>query len=162
MNLFVLDTNPLRAARMQCDTHVVKMTLEAAQLLSTCHRLLGSDADGWAYQITHEHHPCRKWVSECTANYRWAYQYFKGCAREYTYRYGKVHRSWRILADPLSKPPTGLPRRAERTPFALAMPDKYKQPDAVAAYRAYYLGDKADLLLYTRRQRPEWMEVNHE
>jgi hypothetical protein len=28
------------------------------------------------------------------------------------------------------------------TPFALAMPDKYKSPDAVQSYRDFYLGEK--------------------
>ena len=35
MNIFVLDTNPITAAQMQCDKHVVKMVLETAQILST-------------------------------------------------------------------------------------------------------------------------------
>lgn len=33
MNIFVLSTDPVQAAQMQCDKHVVKMVLESAQLL---------------------------------------------------------------------------------------------------------------------------------
>ena len=40
MNIFVLDKNPIRAAQLQCDKHVVKMIVESAQMLSTAHRIL--------------------------------------------------------------------------------------------------------------------------
>jgi len=35
MNIFFLHKDPLRAAKAQCDKHVVKMVLETAQMLST-------------------------------------------------------------------------------------------------------------------------------
>ena len=38
-----------------------------------------------------------------------------------------------------------------------AMPDIYKNPDAVIAYRKYYSGDKKDLLQYTNREKPYWL-----
>jgi len=58
------------------------------------------------------------------------------------------------------------------TPFALAMPDEYKVghcvrmegdsldaavEDAVTSYRRYYVNDKANILFYTKRPRPEWL-----
>ena len=39
MNIFCLHEDPKIAAQMSCDKHVVKMILESAQLLSTCHRV---------------------------------------------------------------------------------------------------------------------------
>ena len=42
MNIFVLDENPITAAQMHCDKHVVKMVLEYAQILSTAHRVVAS------------------------------------------------------------------------------------------------------------------------
>ena len=35
MNVFVLDTNPMRCAQYHCDKHVVKMLLEYTQLMWT-------------------------------------------------------------------------------------------------------------------------------
>ena len=35
MNIFFLHKDPSRAAKAQCDKHVVKMILETAQMLST-------------------------------------------------------------------------------------------------------------------------------
>ena len=40
MNIFILDNDPVIAAQMQCDKHVVKMIVESAQMLSTVHRML--------------------------------------------------------------------------------------------------------------------------
>ena len=40
MNIFVLDDNPITAAKQHCDKHVVKMIIESAQMLSTAHRML--------------------------------------------------------------------------------------------------------------------------
>ena len=43
MNIFYLDRDPVIAAQMMCDKHVVKMILESAQMLSTAHRVLDGD-----------------------------------------------------------------------------------------------------------------------
>ena len=40
MNIFILDNDPVIAAQMQCDKHVVKMIVESAQMLSTAHRMI--------------------------------------------------------------------------------------------------------------------------
>ena len=40
MNIFYLDKDPVKAAEMSCDKHVVKMILESAQMLCTAKRVL--------------------------------------------------------------------------------------------------------------------------
>ena len=45
MNIFYLDKNPVVAAQMSCDKHVVKMILESAQMLCSAKRVL----DGTEY-----------------------------------------------------------------------------------------------------------------
>ena len=40
MNIFYLDKDPVVAAQMSCDKHVVKMILESAQMLCTVKRVL--------------------------------------------------------------------------------------------------------------------------
>ena len=48
-------------------------------------------------------------------------------------------------------PDTGL------TPFAQAMPDQYRNKNAVKAYRDYYINEKSNLLIWTKRKTPEWI-----
>ena len=43
MNIFVVDEHPIRAAHQMVDKHIVKMILEAGQMLSTSHRVLDGD-----------------------------------------------------------------------------------------------------------------------
>jgi hypothetical protein len=43
------------------------------------------------------------------------------------------------------------------TPFAQAMPEQYRNNDAVIAYRNYYIGEKSEMLQYKNRDIPEWI-----
>jgi hypothetical protein len=42
------------------------------------------------------------------------------------------------------------------TDFAQAMPEQYKNADAVTAYRAYYLGEKTKFAKWKLGNVPEW------
>ena len=45
MNIFYVDRDPVKAAQMMCDKHIVKMILESAQMLCSAKRKL----DGTPY-----------------------------------------------------------------------------------------------------------------
>ena len=71
MNIFILDTNPVLAARMHCDKHVPKMCVEAAQMMASALRRHGAtDEDmpltkaGKPYKGGYAHHPCTVWAGE--------------------------------------------------------------------------------------------------
>jgi hypothetical protein len=186
MNIFILSENIQECAEYHCDTHVVKMIVELAQLLSTAHRVLdGVETqitkttktgkvrtrtthimtepfkETLYYKATHANHPCGVWVRESAENYLWTYDLLVALCDEYFHRYGrakgkhhKVEESGLLMA--LKYPPANIPQ-IPRTPFAQAMPDQYRQFDAVAAYRDYYRLGKTKLLKYTNRQRPHWL-----
>jgi hypothetical protein len=147
MNIFVLDQDPYKAAEYHCDKHVVKMVLETAQLLST--------VTGVGYRPTHFNHPCTVWARESTGNFQWLYDLGLALGKEYNRRYGRRHKSSLIIAE--QWPPPATVPQGPQTPFALAMPDQYKQECPVASYRAYYLGEKSRMLKYTNRDTPEWL-----
>jgi hypothetical protein len=48
------------------------------------------------------------------------------------------------------------------TEFAQAMPDAYKHEDVVAAYRAYYLGEKARFAKWRTGNIPNWWLTKNE
>jgi hypothetical protein len=141
MNIFVLDPDPARAAHYLCDKHVVKMALETAQLLCTALALRG--ATDLPYRPTHRHHPCTLWTATSRPNFDWLVEHGQSICREYRLRYnGREHASQRII-DGMMWQLDWLPS-GPATPFAQAMPDQYRTADdAVAAYRAYYIGEKA-------------------
>ena len=130
MNIFVLDEDPRLAAKYHCDQHM-KMILESAQMLST---VLGGP-----YKPTHKNHPCTKWVAESWSNAMWLWQLTKYLNEEYKHRFNhtKDHKSWVAIKDLDLVMPSILPDE-HLTPFAQAMPEEYKNDDAVQAYRDYY------------------------
>lgn len=150
MNIFVLDTDPTIAAMMLCDQHVVKMTLETAQLLCSAH-------DKAPYKRTHYSHPCAVWTRASTANYLWLCSYGIAVAEEYTHRFNKRHASEVVIRWAAANLPVLL--CAELTPFAQAMPQQYRGDCAVAAYRRYYAAEKLTLRgksTWRGRPRPVW------
>lgn len=163
---------------MHVDKHVVKMILEYAQLLSTAHRVIdgeqyidassgrkikrwrivGSAADHFLYKATHINHPSAVWARASKSNYQWLAQMLVDLCKEYTYRYGKVHKCeetglvrWLATYVPKNIPDTGF---TEPTP---AMPDIYKvEGDSVQSYRNYYTGAKTSMASWKKREVPEW------
>ncbi len=156
MNVFFLDRNPIVCASYHCNKHISKLAVEAAQMLSTAHHVTDTGKPHpFLYKATHINHPCSKWVRESTEHYNWLYQLLEALLEEYTNRYGREHSTSRLL--PLLKtPPVGLPAYGFMDP-PLAMPDHYKKAgDAVACYRAYYLGDKARFAKWPEGSTPPW------
>jgi hypothetical protein len=174
MNIFYLDNNATACAKAHYDKHVVKMILEYAQLLSTAHRVLDGevwtdltankrritryrltpDKEGVLYKATHVNHPSAIWVRESKANYNWLFSLFEKLLEEYTYRYGKFHKTGELSAS-LKVAPVNIPN-VGTTEMPQAMPDECKLPNSIDAYRNYYLTAKKSMLSYTKRNAPMW------
>ena len=161
MNIFFLDFNAKLAATHHCDKHVVKMILEAAQLLYSSHWVIDpSRLQPGAYRKTHSNHPCAIWVRESGANYRWLCELGLALCDEFTFRYGKVHKT-RAHLQWLSENPPILPEVGV-TEIRQAMPPEYKRPNPVDAYRTYYIENKLKLrriVRYSKRPPPSWMRL---
>lgn len=151
MNIFVVDRDPIVAARMLNDKHVVKQTLETTQLLSGAQIMMGREV---TYKLTHKNHPCSQWVRSSRENYIWTWEHGKALCSEYTHRYGKVHKCEGYYLTELSGydifPSNGLEE------FVQCMPDLYRDLDPVKAYQDYYNGEKAYFSKWTKRTPPNW------
>ena len=161
MNIFYLHNNPEICAAYHCDKHVVKMILEYAQLLSTAHHELDGVPAIECYKSTHKNHPSAVWVRSSIKHYRWAYELFASLCKEYTHRYGKVHKTEQKLLQALKELPKNIPDVAWTQP-PQCMPDQYKQhPNrAVQAYRDYIVGEKISFATkYTNREAPSWISA---
>ena len=143
MNIFYLDRDPIKAAEMHHSKHVVKMVLEAAQLLCTAHHLAGNPSDV-PYKKTHMNHPSAVWVRSSVANYMWCYEYMLALGAEYTKRYGKHHLTIAKCREILSNVPHAI-HAVDFCDPPQCMPDEYKMSDAVDGYRKYYTIGKAHL-----------------
>jgi hypothetical protein len=181
MNIFYLDNDVTKCAEYHVDKHVVKMILEYAQLLSTAHRILdGVESVGLSrtgrkqtryvlpdereytlYSATHINHPSAVWCRANVENYLWLHRLLVSCCREYTYRYGKVHKCEQTgLVDALAVAPKNIPEGKFTGPTP-AMPDACKvEGDALQSYRNYYVMNKGHLWSWkgkiNSRTEPNW------
>lgn len=160
MNIFYLDENVERCAVYHNDKHVVKMILEYTQLLSTAHRILDvipNDEGGPLYRATHVNHPSAKWVRQSRTHYEWLYSLLVELCKEYTYRYVRVHKVEASgLLFILSIPPQNIPD-IPFSPPPPAMPEEYKNANALLAYRTYYKFGKSHIAHWKNRQTPHFM-----
>ena len=153
MNIFFLDKDPVKAARMQCDKHVVKMVLETAQMISTAVRSQGHDV---GYKSAYPKHPMTIWVNKSNHNFAWALEHGLALGEEYTHRYNKIHASHIMLKTIQDLKIKGNANYMTTPPQC--MPDEYKKISYVDAYRNYYVNDKKYFAKYTNREVPEFMQ----
>jgi hypothetical protein len=179
MNIFYVDSDAEVAARNMVDRHVVKMILETAQLLSTAHRVidgeeyvgqsqsgrkakrwrLSGNADAIMYAATHINHPSAVWVRENSANYNWLYDHLLALGREYTYRYGRTHLTIDKLKDILKDAPENIEQSNVMTKMPSCMDKQYiVSLDPIINYRNYYNYGKTDLLRWSNRPPPQWID----
>lgn len=154
MQIFVVDRDPIIAAKMLCDKHVIKQTCESAQLLSTCHRVLDGPKEG-IYKSTHINHPANKWLRKSKENYLWLYNHFKGLSEEFEYRREKQHASWLKLNKLLENAPQNIPDQP-LTEFVQCFDNKLDDP--VDGYRLYYNTEKRYMAQWTKREIPDWFK----
>jgi hypothetical protein len=152
MNVFLLDENPQINAKYHCDKHVVKMLLETAQLLCSANHLCGDSEP--PYKLSHKNHPCSIWCRASLSNYLYLCELGLELSKEYTFRYGKHHKSTDVIQWCLNN----LPNIEDIgfTSPALAMPDQYKVDDFVQSYRNYYIGEKKGFATWKNREVPYW------
>lgn len=159
MNVFACDEGPVTAASYLADRHVVKMTLETAQILSTVchHKSIGFEGQ---YKPTHQRHPVVLVATADPAYLNWLINHGYGLANEYSRRFGRLHKSAAIiaganvaLADYFG--PAGL----SAAPYC--GPAEHRTDSIVESYRRYlrakYQQWGSDAR-WTNSNPPTWME----
>jgi len=115
MNIFYLHSDPVKAAQIQYNKHVVKIY----------------------------NHPSTIWCRENDKQYMWLFHHMLALGSEYTKRYGKKHVSIDKCFGPLSFLPPNIPTDQEFKEPPQCMPDQYKVPGcSITAYWNYYEGEK--------------------
>ncbi len=154
-----MDWDVEKNAQYHCDKHVVKMILETAQLLCGVHHVAVHDTvhdtAHVPYKLSHKNHPCSIWARDSMSNYLYLCEIGLALCEEYTYRYGKRHKSQEVIEWCLMNKPQ-IQDVGFTTP-PKAMPDEYKTEDVIESYRKYYLGAKKTFLTWKERKVPEWV-----
>lgn len=153
MNIFFLDLDPVKNSKYHVNRHVTKMCVEYAQLLCGVHHIVGTQNE-IPYKLSHKNHPCAIWSRNSLSNYLYLCDFGLELCKEYTYRYGKRHKSQDIIEWCLVNKPN-ISDIGFTTP-PKAMPDEYKVTDVIESYRNYYRGAKVDFAKWKNRETPNW------
>jgi hypothetical protein len=141
MNIFYLDSDPVKAAQIQYNKHVVKMVLESAQMLCTAHHHY-DNGHNVPYKKAHYNHPSTIWCRQNASQYMWLYDHMIALGKEYTKRYKKTHLTITKCAEVLKQLPPTIPETIFTEP-PQCMPDQYKViGDSLSAYWNYYEQEK--------------------
>jgi len=155
MNIFFLDYDVKKCAKDHCDKHVVKMILETAQLLCGVHHATEQKTPNIPYKLSHKNHPCAIWTRESLSNYLYLCELGLELCKEYTYRYGKRHKSQDVIEWCVTNKVNICDKGFTEPPKA--MPDEYKVVDVVESYRNYYRGAKMGFAVWKNGYKPEWI-----
>ena len=156
MNIFFLDDDIKKCAQYHCDKHVVKMILETAQLLCGVHHMTPQVTPQVPYKLSHKNHPCAIWSRESLTNYLVLCELGLELCYEYTYRYGRRHKSQDVIEWCVTNKPSIVDIGYTEPPKA--MPDEYKVDSVVESYRNYYRGAKVSFAVWKNREKPFWFE----
>ena len=138
MNIFFTDRDPAAAACSLPDKHIVKMPVEAVQMLVSACLRHGLQPDvitksGTVHKGGYAKHPSTLWAGATYANAAWTLAWGKALCAEYTKRHGKRHFAEQQL-QAIDRVLWALPDGPLLDP-ALAMPDECKCSDPVESYR---------------------------
>tara|TARA_B100000131_G_scaffold305856_1_gene332283 strand:- start:485 stop:997 length:513 start_codon:yes stop_codon:yes gene_type:complete len=158
MNIFAIEGHDgqvdwVKSAQSQDNYRVVKMILESCQMLST---VLNEQA-GFKiapYRSTHKNHPSTKWVQESSANFKSLIKHTEAMLKEYTDRFGKVHKCAAVLEKCVSLYDASLFPSQVPTELPLAMPPEFRSADIVESYRKFYASKPR--MRYPKNKIPAW------
>ena len=181
MNLFILDHDPVLAARDHCDKHLVKMIVEGAQILGSTvwvqngvktKKQIGETVPSYwknfprtvdgiekPYGIGFSNHPSSKWTRESFENWEWTVKLCMELSYEHERRWGKI-TSMRKIIDWFANNQPPLQRKG-MTPYYLAMPPEIKTDDPIHSYRLYYAGWKEHFASWKNKEPDWWKSYLH-
>lgn len=172
MNIFILHKDIKTNTQFYCDQHVRKMILETAQLLSFAQYETDNKIKYpriYKDSKSHHNHPCAKWLYRSKDNYKYLAKLGMALCKEYTFRFGKIHKTQKVMEYLKSHVPP-LPDIG-MTPFELCMPkeyhfislvkDKTVFRDAIKSYKRYYRVEKQTFkrgpAIWTKRDKPDFL-----
>ena len=174
MNIFVVDRDPIQAAKLLPDRHVTKMILESAQMISLVFSSHYWDigkvmkVDGTPFKTekgAFKKHPCTIWAAANINHCDWLIRHARGLTAEFTHRYGKLHGLTQSISNASSLFHNQIGSSGDYnhvTKFTRAMPDEWKlnsELDDVDAYRLYVNSKPWVYNNYLRdpSRRPHWI-----
>lgn len=169
MNIFWLYKRPAKCAEAYCDQHVIKIALEAAQMLVTALCTLHPDGS-WrsvvetTYKPTHAKHPLVAWIAASREHFVRVADVGVCLCKEYSFRWpGKTLRVEPLLKDMQHKGAVLVPwTEPTKPPRCFGTVFRATSRSLRVAYREYYQFKVEAFkrpMRYTRRAPPKWLQI---
>jgi hypothetical protein len=108
------------------------------------------------YSATHINHPSNIWTRQSVDHYEWLWLHAISLCKEYTKRYGKIHKCESLLRTYLILPPKNIDSNGFwQPPQAIKYKDCHRE-DSVIAYRLYYNRYKSKFAKWKYTSPPDW------
>ena len=148
MNIFVLNSDPAKAAKMLCDSHVRKMCVETAQILSGVMLRRGMELYEDMPKPQNINHPVIVAVDFAAFDEAldWVLNYNFALHKEYTMRFGSYHAYSELTLEYINELWSGGDGSCEKLNKCCGDLD-VADMDIVSAYRKYYTEVKKPALL---------------
>lgn len=164
MNIFYVDTDPVKAAQQLCNKHVIKMPVETANLLLWPFKDAGLKLpikqDGTEVKLSHQNHPCSLFTKANRNNYDWVFTHFVSLIEEYNKRYKRQHECAKIIKyieRNISLVNFGKSQVPRSLCFGKYSREFFQDMSYVCAYRKYYWLDKNVFAKWPSKSTiPEW------
>lgn len=105
MNLFILDEDPKKSAEYLDDARLVKLILEAAQMLSHAAASNGAQTTYKPLPKQYTRHPVTLWVCRTRGNYLNTLSRFISMLEVYTLRFNKIHKCSAVVQELINATP---------------------------------------------------------
>lgn len=166
VNLYVLDKDPELLAQYLNDRHLLHSILELTCSISFFLRT--REQIKFGYAKVKESESLQSWIGDSMINFAWTVRLVRALLKEYTFRFGKVHKCSTLIEKISSNL---FPHILTRDRFQEAMEGKLvpytfysKVPKAISdlnkgvveSYRIFYKLGKRELAVWTKRGEPSW------
>lgn len=169
MNLFVLDADPIIAAKYNCDVHCNKIITEILGMAANCFdkQLLEEaprTAKNEVRKHSHYNHPVSIWMRKTTENFYWSMLHAFALEQERMKIGYKPYKFLHVLDWFINNIEKSVINKGELTEFAVAINENmncrklsnFSAMSVIDKYRAYYKLDKP-FASWKNREIPHFM-----
>jgi len=165
MNLFILDQDPVTAARYYQDLHVNKIVCEGSQILAAAYpleRLARDDCPRTQKGTPRVHgfknHPMSKWGRENINNFKWTLTHILELSKEFTYRFDERHFTQDFIDWCYQNSPDlpDKPKTLQPQCFVTYYPHCIVENNPVLGYHNYYNEAKASFMFGGVEKKAKW------
>jgi len=148
MNIFILDEDPILAAKYHADNNLNQKINDILIILKNCRIISKLETVPADLLMRIENTPILDWVLTSSGNYNWLYELLKALIEQLELRTNKPDAVSQELLEILREVPEDIPDSGI-TCFPDLLPEAYQNNNIVEAHREYYIDTQLNKATWT-------------